>query len=147
MKWKIVAIGKPSLAYAKAGIDEYVRRLKRYVPTEVIHPGKDAGREANSDRLLEASEGCLRIALDERGTTLTTEGFADMVRTWQLEGEVKQVALLLGGADGHTEELRAEADMVLALSPFTLQHELALVVLLEQIYRVHTLLRGEPYHR
>jgi 23S rRNA (pseudouridine1915-N3)-methyltransferase len=60
---------------------------------------------------------------------------------------VKKVAILIGGADGHTPELRRSADHVIALSGFTLQHELALVVLLEQIYRVHTVLRREPYHR
>jgi 23S rRNA (pseudouridine1915-N3)-methyltransferase len=60
---------------------------------------------------------------------------------------VKRVALLIGGADGHSPVLRGAADHVLSLSAFTLQHELALVVLLEQIYRVHTLLKGEPYHR
>ena len=60
---------------------------------------------------------------------------------------VKRVALLIGGADGHSPVLREKADHVVAMSGFTLQHELALVVLLEQIYRVHTVLKGEPYHR
>jgi len=147
MKWKIVAIGRPSLKHAKAGIEEYTKRLRRHAPVEVIHPGRDAGREANSARLLEASEGGLRIVLDERGESFTTEGLAQLVRDWQLDGAVKQVAFLVGGADGHTDELRSRADRVLALSSFTLQHELALLVLLEQIYRIHTLLRGEPYHR
>ncbi len=60
---------------------------------------------------------------------------------------VKEITYLIGAADGHTEELRKSCDLVLSLSPLTLQHELALVVLLEQIYRVATLRRGEPYHR
>ena len=58
-----------------------------------------------------------------------------------------KIALLIGGADGHSDELRDKADQIWSLSGFTMQHELAQVVLLEQIYRVHTILKGEPYHR
>ncbi len=146
MKWQILAIGKPSLAYAKAGVEEYRRRLVRYAPVELVTDWKDAGPAKNSEILLAASEGAVRIALDERGEAWTTAGLADRVRNWQLDG-VKRVAVLIGGADGHTPALRKAADHVVALSGLTLQHELALVVLLEQIYRVHTVLKGEPYHR
>ncbi len=146
MKWRILAIGKPSLAYAKAGVEEYRKRLTRYATVELLADGKDAGREKNSEALLAASEGAVRIALDERGEAWTTADFAERVRSWQNTG-VKRVAILIGGADGHSPALREAADHVVALSGFTLQHELALVVLLEQIYRVHTVLKGEPYHR
>jgi len=146
MKWQIAAIGKPSLRYAKSGMDEYLGRLRRYAKVTVDCDSRDAGREENSRRLLALSEGTLRIACDERGESWTTPRFAERVEEWQLRG-VKRVALLVGGADGHSDDLRDASDHVIALSPFTLQHELALVVLLEQIYRVHTLLRGEPYHR
>lgn len=146
MKWQILAIGKPSLAYAKAGVEEYRRRLVRYAPVELVTDWKDAGPAKNSETLLAASEGAVRIAFDERGEAWTTAGFADRVRHWQLDG-VKRIAILIGGADGHTPALRKAADHVVALSGLTLQHELALVVLLEQIYRVHTVLKGEPYHR
>lgn len=145
MKWQIFSIGKPSLDYAKRGVDEYTKRLRRYTRLEMSQQ-KEAGREKNSRYLLSASEGAVRIVLDERGDTLTTADFAGEVKKWQNSGQ-KKIALLIGGADGHSEEVRASADLVLALSSFTLQHELALVVLLEQIYRVHTLLKGEPYHR
>jgi 23S rRNA (pseudouridine1915-N3)-methyltransferase len=63
-----------------------------------------------------------------------------------MEG-VKRVAFLIGGADGHEPATRAAADAVWALGRLTLQHELALVVLLEQLYRIQTIKRGEPYHR
>ncbi len=146
MKWQILAIGKPSLAYAKGGMEEYRKRLSRYASVELLTEKRDAGREKNSEALLAASEGALRIALDERGATWTTAQFAEKAQAWQLHG-VKRVAILIGGADGHSPALREAADHVVALSGFTLQHELALVVLLEQLYRVHTLLKGEPYHR
>lgn len=146
MKWQILSIGKPALSYARTGVEEYQKRLVRYATVELRNDWKDAGRSKNSEALLSASEGALRIALDERGESWTTQDFADRVRDWQLHG-TKRVAILIGGADGHSPELRQAADHVLRLSSFTLQHELALVVLMEQIYRVHTLLKGEPYHR
>jgi 23S rRNA (pseudouridine1915-N3)-methyltransferase len=146
MKWQILAIGKPSLRYAKAGVEEYQKRLTRYTALELQTDWKDAGQVKNSETLLAASEGAVRIVLDERGETWTTADLVSRVEGWQMKA-VKRVAILIGGADGHTPELRRSADHVIALSGFTLQHELALVVLLEQIYRVHTVLRGEPYHR
>jgi 23S rRNA (pseudouridine1915-N3)-methyltransferase len=146
MKWQILAIGKPSLRYAKAGVEEYQKRLSRYTTLDLQTDWKDAGQVKNSEALLSASEGAVRIVLDERGETWTTADFVSRVEGWQMNA-VKRVAILIGGADGHTDELRRGADHLITLSGFTLQHELALVVLLEQIYRVHTVMRGEPYHR
>lgn len=146
MKWQIFAVGKPSLGYAKVGVEEYRKRLSRYAVLEWFADWKDAGSEKNSRALLSASEGAIRIALDERGEAWSTAGLVDRVRTWQ-NGGIKRVAFLIGGADGHSEALREASDHVVALSGFTLQHELALVVLMEQIYRVHTVIKGEPYHR
>ncbi len=146
MKWQVLAIGKPSLGYAKRGVEEYQKRLGRYTSLELQTDWKDSGSRKNSETLLAASEGSVRLVLDERGEPWTTADFVDRVNGWHMNG-VKRVAVLIGGADGHSPALREGADHVVALSGFTLQHELALVVLLEQIYRVHTVIRGEPYHR
>ncbi|MCF6311260.1 MAG: 23S rRNA (pseudouridine(1915)-N(3))-methyltransferase RlmH [Verrucomicrobiales bacterium] len=147
MKWKVVVIGKPALAYARAGIADYLSRLKHYTPVEIQYL-KDAGSVAgNTERLLAASEGCLRVVLDERGKSLTTAGLVDWVSSRAMDGTVKQVAVLIGGADGHNKQMREQAGLLLNLSTLTLQHELALLVFLEQLYRVHTVMRGEPYHR
>lgn len=146
MKWQILAIGKPSLAYAKLGVEEYLKRLGRYTSLELRTDWKDGGSLKNSETLLAASEGSVRVVLDERGETWSTSDFVNRVESWQMSG-VKRVSVLIGGADGHTPGLREAADHVVSLSRFTLQHELALVVLLEQIYRVHTVIKGEPYHR
>lgn len=119
--------------------------MARYGSYQLQHI-KDGSSEDVSKRLLDASEGTLRIVLDERGENLTTSAFASRVEHWELEG-IKRASYLIGASDGHSESLRQQADMVWALSPLTLQHELALVVLLEQLYRVATIHRGEPYHR
>ena len=146
MKWTLYTIGKPALAYAKAGVAEYEKRLSRHGGVEIVS-FKEAGQVENSRRLLEASEDCgLRLVLDERGDLLTTADLVKRVEDWEMD-RVKRVGVLIGGADGHDESVRRAADLVLGLSRLTLQHELATVVFLEQLYRVGTVRRGEPYHR
>jgi 23S rRNA (pseudouridine1915-N3)-methyltransferase len=146
MQIRLIVAGKPALAYAKAGVDEYLKRLSRTGGYElvVIRAGS---RDEVSARLLERSQGCYRVALDERGEYLTTRKFAEKLDALEMRGDVKTAAFLIGAADGHNQELREKCDLILTLSAFTLQHELALLVLLEQLYRVATLKSGSPYHR
>jgi 23S rRNA (pseudouridine1915-N3)-methyltransferase len=146
MNWRIFAAGKPALAYAKSGIDEYLKRLKRGSKVELYYL-KDGDSESVSSHLLERSKGTFRIDLDERGQAWSTEKLVAKISSWEMDPGIKTISLLIGASDGHTKELRSQADEVWALSPLTLQHELALVVLLEQIYRAYTIKRGEPYHR
>jgi 23S rRNA (pseudouridine1915-N3)-methyltransferase len=145
VKLRICCIGKARLPYARAGIDEYLGRLQRWTKTDIV-TAKNGTSGMESDELLRLSEGSYRIALDPRGKLITTEDLAARIQEME-NRSVQQVSLLIGGADGHTEALRKASDFVWSLSPLTLQHELALVVALEQIYRAHSLLRGEPYHR
>jgi 23S rRNA (pseudouridine1915-N3)-methyltransferase len=146
MQIRIIVAGKPALAYAKLGVEEYLKRLTRTGNHEwiVIKPG---GRDEVSARLLERSDGCFRVALDERGESLGTRKFSEKLHALEMRGDIKCVAFLIGAADGHNEDLRSKCDWILTLSPFTLQHELALLVLLEQLYRVASLKSGSPYHR
>ncbi|MBT7959989.1 MAG: 23S rRNA (pseudouridine(1915)-N(3))-methyltransferase RlmH, partial [Akkermansiaceae bacterium] len=137
--------GKPALAYAKTGTAEYLKRLTRYGSYE-LKILKDGSSLDVSQRLREASEGTLRIVMDERGENLTTSQLTKKNQEWEMRG-IKRASYLIGASNGHTKALRDEAHLVWALSPLTLQHELALVVLLEQLYRVATIQRGEPYHR
>ena len=145
MEILVLAAAKPSLPYARSGVELYCERLRPLGKVELRYV-RDGGRDEVSARLLKASEGCLRVALDERGQNLTTRELEAKWRQWQLRA-VKRVAFLIGAAEGHNEALRREAELVLCLGRHTMQHELALVVLLEQIYRIHTLLAGSPYHR
>lgn len=143
---RILAAGKPALAYAKSGVEEYLKRLGRYGSYELDYL-KAGDSESVSAALLERSAGCRRIALDERGEILSTATWAERLAAWEMRGDIKAVSFLIGASDGHTAALREASDEVWSLSKLTLQHELALVVLLEQLYRVATLRRGEPYHR
>jgi len=145
MKILLLTVGKPRLAYARAGVAEYLARLRRG-PEAEWKQIKEGSRGVESTRLWEASEGSFRILLDERGQLCGTRDLQLRWQKWE-QSAVRQVAFLIGGADGHEESLRQKADWIWSLSPLTLQHELALVVLLEQLYRVQSLQRGEPYHR
>ena len=146
MQIRIIVAGKPALAYARAGVEEYLKRLARLGSYELVVIKAGSSAEVSA-RLLERSVGCYRVALDERGEALDTRRFAEKITALADRGDVKTLAFLIGAADGHTPELRAACDWVLTLSPMTLQHELAVVVLLEQLYRVASLRAGSPYHR
>ena len=146
MKWKFVAVGKPSLEYARIGIEEYLKRLRRYCKAEFIAV-KNGSPEEEGNRLMKASEGAFRIVLDERGELIDTRELSQKVSSLEMDGACKSVAVLIGGAEGHDESVRNEADLLISFGRLTLQHELALVAAVEQIYRVQTLKRGEPYHR
>ena len=145
MQWNVLAIGKPRLGFAREGIDEYAKRLRPLagVTIDYLKPGN---REEESAALLRRSEGMYRVALDERGEEVSSREFAARVGRWEQE-RVKAVAVLIGGADGHSEELRKRADWVWALGRLTFQHELALVLVMEQIYRAYSIKGGSPYHR
>ncbi len=144
MKWLLLTVGKPALAYARAGRDEYLGRIARFACIKQITvKASDPARE--SSELLAKSEDCFRVVLDEHGQSLTSRQFADKVQDWQQSS--RPVAVILGGADGHAPALTGSAGFLWSLGPATLQHELALVVALEQIYRAHTILAGHPYHR
>jgi 23S rRNA (pseudouridine1915-N3)-methyltransferase len=145
MKLRVCVIGKPRLEFARAGLEEYTSRLRRYVRLELVYLREGSPAQEGS-RLLEASQGYKRVVLDQRGQLVDTLSFKARLEAWQMQAE-KGVAFLIGGAEGHTGLVRDQADWVWSLSPLTLQHELALLLLLEQLYRLETLKRGEPYHR
>ena len=133
MQYRIIVAGKPALPYAKMAVEDYLRRLTRHGSYELMIV-KAGDQQTVSERLLQASNDCFRIALDERGKTPTTRELARTLDSMKMAGEVKTIAFLIGAADGHAPELRNDCDWVLSLSSMTLQHEIALVVLMEQLY-------------
>jgi 23S rRNA (pseudouridine1915-N3)-methyltransferase len=146
MQIRIVVAGKPALAFAKIGVEEYLKRIRRHGDCEWIVV-KAGSTEDVSLRLLDRSQGCYRVAMDERGDLFSTREMARRMEQLDMRGDVKTLAFLIGAADGHTEELRNNCHAVWSLSPLTLQHEMALLLLVEQIYRVASIRSGSPYHR
>ncbi len=145
MTTTIFTIGKPKLAFARVGVDEYLSRMGQWGGVKWVQL-KSGTREQESAALLARSEGLFRVVLDERGALVTSRALAKRLSDWELRS-VKGVAFLIGGADGHTDELRKRADWLWSLTSLTLQHELALVVLCEQLYRARSIIAGLPYHR
>jgi 23S rRNA (pseudouridine1915-N3)-methyltransferase len=146
MRLRILAIGKPKLPFAKSGVEEYTHRLRLMAPLQMDFL-KSSSQSAESEALVERSAGSLRVVLDERGAQVTSRDLAERFTRWEHTPGVKEVCFLLGGADGHTEPLRRQADWLWSLSRLTLQHEMALLLVLEQIYRAFSLKAGSPYHR
>lgn len=151
MRFRLCVVGRPRDSALAAAISEYEKRARRYWPLDVreVKVGKaaetSAVQAAESALLLKASEGAYRVVCDEAGKTLTSRAFADWIHA--LREQARDVALIIGGAFGVTGDMRNNADRLLALAPWTLPHELARLVLAEQLYRAGTILKGEPYHK
>ncbi len=145
MRWNIFAVGKPKLNFARLGLEEYAARMKPFVEVRFEYV-KASTQAQESATLRERTQDMFRIVLDERGAEISSRAFASRVSEWETHPQ-RDFALLIGGADGHTETLRAAAGWMWALSQLTLQHELALVIALEQLYRAYTIKSGMPYHR
>ena len=140
-------VGKPRDAALGAAIAEYEKRAAHYWPLDVREIKSSSGGDATADsqRLADAAAGAFRIVCDERGKGLTSREFAELMQS--LREQAKDVAFIIGGAFGVTDDVRRSAGRVLALAPWTLPHELARLVLAEQLYRAGTILKGEPYHK
>jgi 23S rRNA (pseudouridine1915-N3)-methyltransferase len=151
MKLRVVCVGKPGRLLARA-IAEYEARAGRYFDLRIVEV--KAGRGA-PDRVREAEAGallarlpdrCRRFALTREGDRLDTRGLVDELREIAAYGP-GAAAWLIGGAFGLSASVLATVDRRVSLSDLTLPHELARLVLAEQLYRAGTILRGEPYHK
>jgi len=154
MKLRVVALGHRMPAWVTAGFDEYARRMPREFALELVNlkpESRDSGKPAaqllaaESVRIAAACKGALVVALDERGRGWTTRELADRLARWR--DEARDVAFVIGSADGLAESVKRDAAAVVALSAMTLPHGLVRVLLAEQLYRATSLLAGHPYHR
>ena len=153
MKLRVLAVGRDRSGLFAPAAGEYAKRLARYVKLEVVevpearrHAGTPRAKDEEGETLLaRIGERDRVVLLDERGAEETSEVFARRVGRW-LE-RAQDVTLVIGGSDGLAESIRARGQETIALSRMTLAHRLARVVLLEQLYRAMTILRGEPYHK
>lgn len=143
MKIHIITIGEPKLAYAKAGWDEYIGRLKHYHTVRVTHI---ADKHNDSEHLLAAAgPGSYKVALVIDGRQLSSPELALTIETWNQAG--REVAFLIGGPDGLPAAVTTTSDAQLSFSRLTFPHDLAMVVLAETLYRASTIAAGQPYHR
>lgn len=151
MRYRVVAVGQLKRGFYADGCGFYLDRLGKIATVELIEvrDGKDrdvARRTATESAGLLARVDGKVVVLDERGRGYRSEDMAAAIGDWESQA-VSRVSFLIGGADGHTDDLRDRADAVWRLSDLTMPHELARLVLLEQLYRVETIRSSHPYHR
>lgn len=155
MKIVIIAVGKTSTGYVACGVEEFLKRANRYVPTELLVIPDVKSSKALSEDAQKQQEGRSIIAalqpgdivtlLDERGKELTSREFSSMIERRMVQG-IKRLVFVIGGPYGFSNEVYERADSKLSLSRMTFTHEMVRLFFMEQIYRAMTIMRGEPYH-
>jgi 23S rRNA (pseudouridine1915-N3)-methyltransferase len=155
MRLHVCAVGLRMPAWAQSACDDFVKRMPiecAVVLHEVKPEARSLGKPAADMMKLEAKRleavcprGAWRVVLDERGERRTTLQLAKRLTHWQ--GLGVDVALFIGGPDGLDADFKAQAGETLRLSDLTLPHALARVMLVEALYRAHSLNQGHPYHR
>lgn len=155
MKITLLFVGRTKEPFVRQGLDKYLRFLRVYGEVEVrelkeekVHDLKEAPvvRKREAERILKAlPPSSVVTALDERGQEFTSHEFAALLNGMQEQG-VREMVFIVGGALGLDESVTVRANRLLALSRWTLTHEMARLVLLEQLYRAFTIITGKTYH-
>ncbi|NOT64849.1 MAG: 23S rRNA (pseudouridine(1915)-N(3))-methyltransferase RlmH [Methylotenera sp.] len=154
MKLRIISVGHKMPSWVETACAEYTKRMPREASVEIIEikPEKRAAGNNTENiqlieakRILEAIGKDYCIALDERGQEVTTLQLADKFKDWQASG--RDVALVIGGADGLHTSVKQKSEWLWGLSKLTLPHAFVRVLLCEQLYRAHSVITNHPYHR
>lgn len=151
----MLTVGKTSTKYIADATDEFVRRVNRYAPMEVVTVPdlkstrgltEDVQKQREGAAILASLQGGDHVCLlDERGKELTSREFAGMIDRRMSQG-LKRLVFVIGGPYGFSQEVYDRADSKLSLSRMTFTHEMVRLFFTEQVYRAMTIMRGEPYH-
>lgn len=155
MKILLLVIGKTDAAYIRAGIEEYEKRLTRYVPYEMkvlpdVKNSKNMSEALQKEKEGEMLLGELQstdfvILLDENGKQYSSVGFSEFLAQKMLKG-IKRLVFVIGGPYGFAETIYKRANDKISLSKMTFSHQMVRMIFAEQLYRAMTIMRGEPYH-
>lgn len=154
MKIELIAIDRLRSPWARSAVEEYLGRVGRYVPARrrevrAAHGDDERARAEEGERLLKRIDrgpGTRVVALSPEGQPLDSEAWARFLEGAAGSG-VRRLVFVIGGAGGLSSAVLEASDLTFSLGPQTLQHELAQVVLAEQLYRAWTIIRGEAYHK
>ncbi|MEE2757189.1 MAG: 23S rRNA (pseudouridine(1915)-N(3))-methyltransferase RlmH [Myxococcota bacterium] len=156
MRITICAVGRVKAKYARLGCDDFLSRMKRffkvdYIELKDIRRGRSDGSKSWKDQeainlTRHIPKTAFTVVLDEHGKQFSSTQFADWIQAQQVKG-TSSLAFLIGGPDGHGESVLKRANLIMSLSTLTLPHELARLVLCEQLYRAGSMMSGHPYHR
>lgn len=155
MRLSLIWVDKTRDTWLRTGIEHYIEKIQHYVHVQVLQvrgvrfarkmkPAEVMKREAKS--IIKAlPKGAFTVALDVKGRMLNSPGLAGMLTDLEARG-ARDLAMVIGGASGLAPEIIKRADKRLSLSPMTFTHDMARLILVEQIYRACTIKAGEPYH-
>lgn len=159
MNISIITVGKLKEKYLKDGIDEYKKRLSRYCSIDIIEVQDEKAPESLSEKeeeqvkiregqgiLKHIKDGTYVIALDIKGKMISSEEFSTLISDLGISGN-SNIAFVIGGSLGLSQEVLARADYKLSFSKMTFPHQVMRLILLEQIYRGFRIMKGEPYHK
>ena len=154
MRINLITIGKKMPNWINLGIEHYQKQLPSYYNFKITSLDSQSRKSSSAKNsknleskllLKAASESTLLIAFDELGKQQTSKQISKSIENWQLEGE--SVALIIGGADGLSSEIKQKCHQLWGLSNLTMTHSMARLIVVEQIYRGYSLLNNHPYHR
>lgn len=155
MKIELAVIGKTSIDYLKQGIDEYIKRLKHYVPFEIKYIDDIKNTKNISEDQQKRTEGAkilslldksdFVVLLDEHGKEYTSVQYSSYIQKRMLSG-AKKVVFVIGGPYGFSQEVYDRANDKISFSKMTFNHEMIRLIFTEQLYRAYTIINHEPYH-
>ena len=155
MRLELLFLGKTRETYLSSGIDDFAKRLSRYIKVEIktIKEGKiKKGEPENfliekeSKILMQNVQGDYLVCLDRTGKQMDSLALAAQMERWEMQGQ-KKITFVIGGPLGLSATILKKADLVLSLSPMTFTHDMTRLLLLEQLYRACTIKAGEKYHK
>jgi 23S rRNA (pseudouridine1915-N3)-methyltransferase len=155
MKVVVMSVGRVRQPFVLQGEAEYLQRIRGSFQVELVELGMDAPESMNAAEVQsrEGEEILKRVknydyvvVLDERGKNVSSKQLSEFLQV-RMNSGIKTVCFVIGGAYGVSEKIRQEADVILSLSTLTFPHQLARLVLVEQLYRSYTLLKGVSYHK
>lgn len=156
MRFDFLFLGKTKESYLAAGIDDFASRLRHYTQVEIRYLREKGKRPSEDGLQFKEAEGklflehitrpSLVVALDASGRQVTSENLAELLQRWEEQGH-RRLTFLIGGHLGFAPRVHQEADLVLALSKMTFTHEMARLILLEQLYRACSIRAGSGYHK
>jgi 23S rRNA (pseudouridine1915-N3)-methyltransferase len=155
VKLSLLCIGKLSADWLQEGTGDFSRRVSRYLPLNIEELKEvKLGKKGDSRKIIEQEgeqllarvpQAAYTVALDEKGKLFSSEELADLLNRHMLDS-TPELTFIIGGPYGLSRAVKEKADLKMSLSPMTLTHQMARLILLEQIYRGMTILRNEPYH-
>lgn len=155
MQIRLICIGNLKENRLTPLLEEYLRRIKRYNPAEIIEIAekkewkkldREARKKAEGEFFLSVIKpGEITVRFDERGKTYSSTELAEQLQKW-MNSSVKSLNLLVGGPYGFSDEIKQIIPVAISLSKLTFTHEMVRLIILEQLYRSYTIIHGEPYH-